>query len=496
MIGSGGVFISYRRADAGSAVVRLVSLLSARLGSPRVFVDVDSIPFGEDFVVRLNRAVGACDVLLAFIGHGWLNAVDASGRRRLDAPGDYVAFEIVSALQRGIPVIPVLINGAAMPEASQLPSGLQTLIRRNAALLRDETFDADAERIVESVYRVLETAELRRESCARASRSTSSRSDDVFDELFTVLVQRAGRRKRLWCGTYALALFTASAISTIFADSRTSNMGIAVTMNVLALAALAWCVAKLRNEIGRQRVLVEQLPGTAVVEPIRRALSTGHILKVAAVCFVLSITMGISMASSPPKSSTSTPTAESSPTPVSREDSSSPSPIAADPAGAGDSAPAVASSPALPSAVSVAAVDSTPTATGPRPDNGTVLTDRGPNGDGLLTISNGTQFDAVVTLAVADDARHSTFIQSGSAAQVKSIADGSYTIYVQQGSGWNNDLKNFTADVKYSKFDTPATFTTKRERDGIQYTTFNITLHAVPGGAAEVVPVDPAAIPR
>jgi hypothetical protein len=102
----------------------------------------------------------------------------------------------------------------------------------------------------------------------------------------------------------------------------------------------------------------------------------------------------------------------------------------------------------------------------------------------------------VVTLAVADDARHSIFIQSGNAAQVKSIADASYTIYVQQGSGWNNDLKVFTTDVQYSKFDTTATFATKREREGIRYTNLSITLHSVPGGTADVVAVDPAAVPR
>jgi hypothetical protein len=127
-------------------------------------------------------------------------------------------------------------------------------------------------------------------------------------------MQRAGRRKRLWFGTYALALFAASAVSTAFADARTSGIGVVAAMNVLALAALVWCVASLRNEIGRQRVLVEQLPATAAVEPIRRALSTSHILRVAAVCCLLSVTMGVSMATSPPKSPGSTPAAESSPT--------------------------------------------------------------------------------------------------------------------------------------------------------------------------------------
>jgi hypothetical protein len=179
-----------------------------------------------------------------------------------------------------------------------------------------------------------------------------------------------------------------------------------------------------------------------------------------------------------------------------QQDSSSINPVAADSKRAGDTAPAVATSSALPSAVSAAAADSTPTASGPRPANGTIFTDRGPNGHGLFTISNGTQSDAVVTIAVAEDARHSIFVQSGNAAQVKAVADGSYTIYVQQGSGWNNDLKVFTMGAQYSKFDTTATFATKRERDGIRYTNFSITLHSVPGGTADVVAVDPAAVPR
>lgn len=93
------VFISYRRQDQSHAAGRLYSELA---GADRIFMDVDAIPLGVDFVEVLERKVATCEVLLAVIGSGWLDAKDEAGCRRLDRSDDFVRIEFASALKRQI----------------------------------------------------------------------------------------------------------------------------------------------------------------------------------------------------------------------------------------------------------------------------------------------------------------------------------------------------------------------------------------------------------
>ena len=79
-------------------------------------------------------------MVLVVIGPNWLNAKDESGGRRLDNPDDFVAIEIAAALARGIRVIPVLVDGARMPKAGELPDLLKPLVRRQAAEVRHAHF--------------------------------------------------------------------------------------------------------------------------------------------------------------------------------------------------------------------------------------------------------------------------------------------------------------------------------------------------------------------
>jgi hypothetical protein len=134
------IFISYRREDSGEASGRLGDGLKACLGKGNVFMDVDNIPVGVDFRQHLEQAVSRCDVLLAVIGEGWLEARYAEGprrgQRRLDDPEDFVRIEIKSALARKVRVVPVLVRGAAMPRAEDLPDDLRPLAFRQAAEVR------------------------------------------------------------------------------------------------------------------------------------------------------------------------------------------------------------------------------------------------------------------------------------------------------------------------------------------------------------------------
>ena len=119
-------------------------------------MDVDHIPAGVDFVAHLNSQVAACNIILVVIGPHWLEAKDENGGRRLDNPDDFVAIEIATALARNIRVIPVLVDGARMPKAGELPDSLKALARRQAVEVRQLHFGRDAEALVERVNEALD----------------------------------------------------------------------------------------------------------------------------------------------------------------------------------------------------------------------------------------------------------------------------------------------------------------------------------------------------
>jgi carbon monoxide dehydrogenase subunit G len=139
--GYAGIFINYRREDAPYPAAWLYERLASHFGHGQVFKDVDTIQLGDDFVEKITEAVGACEVLLAVIGSRWLTVTDGKGRRRLDDPSDFVRLEIEAALERGVRVIPVLVDGASMPSPAELPTGLERLTRRQALVLSPERFD-------------------------------------------------------------------------------------------------------------------------------------------------------------------------------------------------------------------------------------------------------------------------------------------------------------------------------------------------------------------
>jgi hypothetical protein len=148
------VFISYRREDTAGYAGRLYDALAARMGAHDVFMDVSDIEPGVDFSVAIADAVGSCDVMLALIGTRWATAVTADGTRRLDDPNDYVVVETAAALERDVRVIPVLVEGASMPEADALPERLHGLARRNAVQLSTVSWPTDLERLVAALQRL------------------------------------------------------------------------------------------------------------------------------------------------------------------------------------------------------------------------------------------------------------------------------------------------------------------------------------------------------
>jgi formylglycine-generating enzyme required for sulfatase activity len=122
-------------------------------------MDIDAIEPGLDFMEVIEQEVGSCDALVALIGKQWLTITDASGRRRLDNPEDFVRLEIAAALARNIRVIPALVHAAPMPRTSDLPDALKSLARRNAIEMSDTRFHFDVDRLIVLLDKVLRAAE-------------------------------------------------------------------------------------------------------------------------------------------------------------------------------------------------------------------------------------------------------------------------------------------------------------------------------------------------
>jgi hypothetical protein len=152
---SQGVFISYRREDTGPYARLLKEHLSGWFPGAPVFMDLDSIEVGVDFAEAIEAAVHSCAVLVALIGRKWLTVADEDGHRRIEDPDDYVRFEIRTALERGIRVIPVLVDGAGPPRQQQLPPDLHRLARLNALEMSYGRFEYDETRLAAAIRKVL-----------------------------------------------------------------------------------------------------------------------------------------------------------------------------------------------------------------------------------------------------------------------------------------------------------------------------------------------------
>ena len=155
---SGKVFISYRRSDSAAYAGRIWDRLERELGRDLLFMDVDAIPLGTNFPKVLHEEVAKCGVLLAMIGPNWLDVRDEHKKRRLDDPNDPVRIEIAQGLQRGIPVIPILLDNATIPKADQLPKDLKELASRNGMHIHHASFHDDMNRLIRKLKGQLDQA--------------------------------------------------------------------------------------------------------------------------------------------------------------------------------------------------------------------------------------------------------------------------------------------------------------------------------------------------
>lgn len=150
-----GIFISYRREDSAGHAGRLFDHLKPHFGKDRVFMDVAGIEPGMDFVEAIDRAVGSCEVLIVVVGKQWLTCLEPDGKRRLDNPNDFIRLEVATALRRNVRVIPVLVQGARMPKADELPGELERLARRQAVEVSDTRWDSDVDQLIKALESAL-----------------------------------------------------------------------------------------------------------------------------------------------------------------------------------------------------------------------------------------------------------------------------------------------------------------------------------------------------
>src|SRR5438067_7850108 len=152
------IAISYRREDSTPVAGRLHDRLQADFGKGNVFMDFDSIPYGVDFREQIKQTLERARVVIAVIGPAWFGG-RGKGNRRIDDPADFVRLEIATALQRGIPVIPVLLDDTPMPQVESLPADLHALAFRNALMLNTGVdFHHHADRLISGIRELVTDA--------------------------------------------------------------------------------------------------------------------------------------------------------------------------------------------------------------------------------------------------------------------------------------------------------------------------------------------------
>ncbi len=149
------IFICYRREDSQDATGRLYDRLLDAYGPESVFMDIDSVPLGIDFVQHVTERISECKAVIVVIGKQWLKVTDKRGQRRLDNDDDLVRAEVAAALQQEVPVIPVLVQDAEIPAAEELPENIRPLARRHGMSLSAVRWRSDVNRLLKELDRVM-----------------------------------------------------------------------------------------------------------------------------------------------------------------------------------------------------------------------------------------------------------------------------------------------------------------------------------------------------
>jgi TIR domain len=150
------IFLSYRRVDSMEVTGRIYDRLVEYLGAESVFRDLDSIPLGVPFPDLLRKTLSQTDAILVIIGPTWLSITNEHGQHRLEESNDFVRVEVETALQLEVPIIPVIVSSASLPEEHELPQSIRALTHRNSFVIRpDPDFHRDMDRLCTKLQEVL-----------------------------------------------------------------------------------------------------------------------------------------------------------------------------------------------------------------------------------------------------------------------------------------------------------------------------------------------------
>jgi pterin-4a-carbinolamine dehydratase len=152
---SNSIFVNYRHSDAQHAAMAIASILKHSFAEGEVFIDRSSIRGGRDWPNSISNALESAQVLVAVLGEDWLRSWDGHGRRRIDHPKDWVRLELRRAFERGIPVVPVLLENAEIPPPEALDACLTDICRAQAERIRLDTWDADLSRLINTLGQLI-----------------------------------------------------------------------------------------------------------------------------------------------------------------------------------------------------------------------------------------------------------------------------------------------------------------------------------------------------
>jgi len=157
--GRNKVFISYRRQDSIDATDRIYSQLVRRIDAEKIFMDVDTIPSGLDYRSYLVGAISQSAVMLVVIGDHWVSTSTKGflfRRRRIDDKNDWVRIEIETAIRQKIPVIPVLVGQAKLPEMRELPPSLRPILDYQSAEVRPgREYQSQIDQLIDSIQNLM-----------------------------------------------------------------------------------------------------------------------------------------------------------------------------------------------------------------------------------------------------------------------------------------------------------------------------------------------------
>jgi uncharacterized protein (TIGR02145 family) len=123
------IFINYRREDEANMVFAIANALMREFGVENVFYDRQAIKAGTEFPREIDQALENCRIFIPVIGKKWLEIMNK--RQAMDEK-DYVLDEIVHALEKGVIILPILVDDTPMPSEKDLPPDVSALSLINA----------------------------------------------------------------------------------------------------------------------------------------------------------------------------------------------------------------------------------------------------------------------------------------------------------------------------------------------------------------------------